>query len=270
MKPSILVPVDFTDNAFNAYLYANNLAYYLDCDLHLLHITDTNISEAREERKSLEDRLRSFSSWRPNEVSKKFYPVGTRVEVAAGKVVDEILSASNREVFRFIVCASRDQHTIRDRWFGTISSEIALNAPIPVILVPKSAEFRDINSIVVGCDEHAKDENVLSHLAVISDWFESKVYFAHVKESSDHKFVAVEKDILDMLLALKKKSFNVEMIYLEGIDVVNALFSFTTRIKADLMVMVSEKRNFLQRLLFQSVSRKAALETSVPTMIMNI
>lgn len=273
MKPSILVPVDFTDNAFNAYLYANNLAYHLDCTLHLVHVAEKTklpLEDETTQKKSLRDKLSSFSRWHPNEVSEKFYPVETTVEVCVGNVVEEIISASQRDAFRLIVCATRDKHTLMDRWLGTVSSEIALNASIPVILVPRSSEFSNLDSIVVGCDEHARDEYVLSHIAILSDWFESNVHFVHVREKGDHDFETVERDILDALLALQKKPLKVDMISLQGIDIVNAIFSYTAKIEADLLIMVSEKRNFLQKLLFQSMTRKAALETSVPTMIMTV
>lgn len=271
MKPSILVPVDFTDNAFNAYRYANNLAYYLDCNLHLVHVVP-QFSDIDDENATqfLEERLRSFSSWHPNEISEKFFPVPTSLEVLYGDTVREIVKRGEDVLFRFIVCATREQHTLKDKWLGTVSSGIALDATIPVILVPKSAEFSNLDSIVVGCDDHARDDNVLSEIAALSDWFGSNVHFVHVLEKSEQEFVVVERDILETLVTLQKKALKVEMITVKGLDIVSSIFNYAGKIKADLLIMISEKRNFLRKLLFQSMSRKAALETSVPTMFMHI
>ncbi|MCB0688461.1 MAG: universal stress protein [Saprospiraceae bacterium] len=269
MKPSILVPVDFTDNAFNAYNYANNLAYFLDCKLHLLHVViNDSLKPLSPEQVSI--KLKSFASWHPNETGNKFFPIETTYEILTGDVANQVVSRSQDEGFSFIVCATRDDHTLRDKWLGTISSEIALAADIPVILVPKSARFASLDTIVVGCDEHTGDERVLAQLAKMSDWFESEIHFVHVSENEDAKFVAIEKDIFGTITALQKKVLKVKMSSLNAIDIVNALFTYSTRNQADLLVMISEKRNFLKRLLFQSMSRKASLETSVPTMIMHL
>ena len=128
MKPSILVPVDFTDNAFNAYLYANNLAYYLDCSLHLIHVLPISSDFERTqkgdapgaEREALLTKLRSFSRWHPNEIDEKFFPVETSVEVAHGGIVDQIVQCANKGLFRFIVCGTRDKHTTREKCLGTV------------------------------------------------------------------------------------------------------------------------------------------------------
>ncbi len=278
MKPSILVPVDFTDNAFNAYLYANNLAYYLECNLHLVHVVSGSfdLREGLEIRAGegrldvVESKLESFSRWHPNAVEKKFFPVETTVEVLQGNKVNEIVRRADRESFRFIVCGTRDKHTLKDKWLGTVSSGVANQANVPVILVPGHANFANLDTIVVGCDEHTNDDYVLAQIAVLSDWFESNVHFVHVQQNPDDNFQLVERDILDALVTLQKRPLKVEMATIEGADVVDALFSYSSEKMADLLVMISEKRNFLEQLLFSSMTRKAAFDTHVPTMIMHL
>ncbi|MBK8501868.1 MAG: universal stress protein [Saprospiraceae bacterium] len=277
MKPSILVPVDFTDNAFNAYLYANNLAYYLDCTLHLIYVlpisSDSESSKrsdlARGEKEVLQSKLRSFSRWHPNEIIEKFFPVETSVEVALGDTAEQVIKCANKGLFRFIVCGTRERHSSREKWLGTVSSNIAMQAGIPVILVPNHAAFTNLDTIVVGCDEHANDDFVLAQIAILSDWFESQVHFVHVQQGSQD-FEVIERDILEALVALQKKTLKVEMATIEGVDVVSALFHYASEKKADLLIMISEKRSFLKDLLFQSMTRKTAQPTSVPTMIIHV
>jgi len=278
MKPSILVPVDFTDNAFNAYLYANNLAYFLDCTLHLVHVTSGSfdLKEGLDIRAGeghldvIESRLKAFSRWHPNQIEEKFYPVETTVEALEGNAVKEILKIAKPDRFRFVVCGTRDKHTLKDKWLGTVSSDIAIQAEVPVILVPNQAIFTNLDTIVVGCDYRSNDDFVLAQIAILSDWFESNVHFVHVQQTPDEKFVVIERDILETLVAFQKRPLKVEMATIQGIDIVNSLFNYASNKKADLLIMISEKRSFLQHLLYTSMSRKAALETHVPTMIMHV
>jgi nucleotide-binding universal stress UspA family protein len=277
MKPSILVPVDFTDNSFNAYLYANNLAYDLGCRLHLIYVSPVaNGSESQKNenlrkagKEVLLDRLRSFSRWHPNEIDEKFFPVETSVEVLQGSTIEEVIKCTNKGLFRFIVCGTRERHSTLENWLGTVSSGIAMQAGLPVILVPNHAVFTNLDTIIVGCDEQANDDFVLAQIAILSDWFESQVHFVHVQQGSQ-VFEVVERDILEALVALQKKNLKVEMATINAIDVVNALFSYSSEKKADLLVMISEKRSFIRDLLFQSMTRKATQTTTVPTMIIHV
>ena len=177
MKPQILVPVDFTDNAFNAYLYANNLAYYLDCSLHLVHavmppmpVEGLPIPVDNRTHDEFLSQLKSFSHWHPNEQENRFHPVETTEEVLEGPAAAAIVKSSDPTMHRFVVCGTRRKHSKTDKWLGTVSSEIALSARVPVILVPSTARFSHFDQLVVACDEPATDDYILAQIAILSDW----------------------------------------------------------------------------------------------------
>ena len=123
---------------------------------------------------------------------------------------------------------------------------------------------------MVGCDEHARDDYALTQIAILSDWFGSSVHFVHVEQKSDNAFRLVERDILEKLVALQKNPLEVKMATIGGVDIVSAIYQYASKTKADLLILISEKRNFLQKLLFQSMTKKAAHDTLVPTMIIHI
>jgi nucleotide-binding universal stress UspA family protein len=214
--------------------------------------------------------LKSFSNWHPNESEHSFYPVETTYEVIEGTVATAIVRIADPTKYRFIVCGTRNTHSQMDRWLGTVSSEIAMLASVPVVLVPSLARFSNLDNVVVACDHHANDDYVLAQIALLTDWFESKVHFVHVKSGSKDDFEFVEKDILDTLLAYQKKALNVQMATIEGLDVVESIFGYATTHHADLLIFISERRNFFQQIIFQSMSRKAVLTTKIPTLIMQV
>lgn len=277
MRPALIVPVDFSENAFNAYLYANSLAYHLDYSIHLVHVAPMitsveGLPPTSNERiiEELTEKLKSFSRWHPNESVYHFYPVETTFEVMEGTVAASIVQRADPTKYRFIICGTRDKHSQIDRWLGTVSSEIAVTAKVPVILVPSLAKFTNLDKVVVACDHHANDDYVLAQIAILSDWFESQVHFVHVKSGSKDDFAFVENDILDTLLTYQKKALNVQMATIEGTDVVESIFGYATTHQADLLIFISERLNFFQQLVFQSMTRKAVLATKIPTMIMQV
>jgi nucleotide-binding universal stress UspA family protein len=277
LKPLLLVPVDFTENAFNTYRYANNLAYHLDYSLHLIHVvssmlTGEVISLPKEDEirwKALE-RLKSFSRWHPNASEHRFFPVETTYDVIEGSIAPVIVDRADPTQCRFIVCGTRDKHDLLDKWLGTVSSEIAMTAKVPVLLVPPLARFSNLKNVIMACDNHANDEYILAQIAIISDWFESNLHFVHVKAGTNDDFEFVEEDILDTLRAYQKKVLKVQMTTVEGLDVVESIFEYATTHQADLLIYISERRNFLQKIIFKSMSRKAVLNTKIPTLIMQV
>ncbi len=278
MKRALLVPVDFTDTSFNAYLYANNLAYHLDLSLVLAHAyagtfdlkADLEIKAGMGRLDVVEEKLRSFSRWHPNEVADRFYPVETEYVALQGSAVHQVVALASSGRFDFVVAGTRDKHTLGDKWLGTVSSGIAQRSEIPVLLVPNGALFRPIKNIVVGCDERTDDDQMLRELVNLSTRFDADLHFVHVKTDDQQRFEYVKREIVEALAALNVLPPRMHFVTLEGYDIVSKLFDYTMRQDAEWLVFLSQRLTFIERVLFESVSLQAATETKVPTLMMHL
>lgn len=274
---NILVPVDFTDNAFNAYQYANKLAYQFDADLTLLHVFEgtfdvigaREVGRGKGKYAELHNRLKSFSHIHPNENSNVLAPVKTHFEVVQGDILKEIGRFARELEIDLIVAGTRDKHDLSDRWLGTISQGIAQEAHCPVLLVPNGSSFKDYRHMVVATDYHASNFVVIDRILTFNKPFGASLHFLHVGSSEDERFEVLKDEIFDYMMSYGEPSHVFEIEKQVGTDIVRALFDYTEKKHADLLVMISSRRDFLRRMINTSMTRKVVLQSPLPVLVVH-
>lgn len=278
MKKCIIVPVDFTDIAFDAYCYANELAYSIDACLHLLHVTSgsfevnqpPNIKAGMTHEEVLLDKLKGFARWHPNDQNKPLHPVNTTYQVAIGNIVNQILKVADEKDAFLIVAGTRDKHSLKDKWLGTVSSGVSIRAHRPVLLIPHQTQYTTVRNLVVACDYHADNFQVIKKLSSFSYLTRSTLHVVHVKSGDEVEFEYLKDEILDMLKTYADPALEIKTASLENTDVVTGLYDYASQFDGAMIIMISQKRNFLERLIHRSMSKKAAINAKMPTMILHV
>lgn len=278
MKKCIIVPVDFTDIAFDAYCYANELAYSVDASLHLLHVSsgsfETNqpleIKAGMTHEEMLLEKLKGFARWHPNDQQKPLHPVDTTYQVAIGNIVHQILKVADEKDAFLIVAGTRDKHTLKDKWLGTVSSGVSIRADRPVLLIPYQTSFEKVQNLVVACDYHADNYQVIKKLSTFSYLTRSTLHVVHVKSGEEIEFEYLKEEILDMLRTYADPTLEIKTATLENTDVVTGLYDYASQYNGAMIIMISQKRNFLERLIHRSMSQKAAINAKMPTMVLHV
>ncbi len=274
---NILVPVDFTDNAFNAYQYANKLAYQFDADLTLLHVFEgtfdvisaKEVNRGRGKYTELQNRLKSFSHLHPNQNSNVLAPVKTHCEVVQGDILNEIAGFAKELEVDMIVAGTRDKHDLSDKWLGTVSQGIAQEAQCPVLLVPNGSTFRGYERMVVATDYHASNFMVLDRILTFNKPFGASLHFLHVGSAEDQRFEGLKDEIFDYMMSYGEPSHVFELEKQVGTDVVKGLFEYTKKKSADLLVMISSRRDFLRRMINTSLTRRVVLQSPLPVLVVH-
>ncbi len=271
MNSRILVPIDFSANSFNAYVYANNMADKMNAEIQLVTVVSDSIDLENNDLKinaSL-TKLKSFSRFHPNHIKDRIHPVLTTYEVLVGDPLEALLNHVGQGDFTTIVCGTRSEHDFYEKWLGTVSSGLAGGATAPVLLVPSSAEYRTPSKIVVATDAHAKDEVILAEIKSFKDHFDSELHFIHVLQDENEEFEIVQREILETLVAYENRPVNVEMASVVGDDIAKEIFNYAESTNANLLIMISERRNFLQQIVSKSTTKKVVLEAKMPTMVLH-
>ncbi|MDH3650080.1 MAG: universal stress protein [Saprospiraceae bacterium] len=273
---NILVPVDFTGSAFNAYQYANKLAYQFGGKLTLLHVFEGtfDVADALEEEglgkyEQLKEKLESFSHHHPNENSSQLSPLDTTCEIAQGNVVKEVSRFSSESGIDLIVAGTRDKHTIEDKWLGTISQGIAQEAFCPVLLVPSASAFGGFKRIVIATDYHASNFFVLDSIQSFNKPFGASLHFVHVQDDQDKDFEYLKREIFDYLMSYGEPSHAFEIEELTGDNVAESIFDYAQKENADLLIMISQRRAFLQKLIHRSMTREVVLQSPIPVLVIH-
>lgn len=138
MYERILVPVDLSQKAFAAVDTAYEMARRMGSSVTLLHVIETIEHVQFDEMKDLYARLESSAAKGLEELAARFAETNTPVEqtVIYGKRGSAIVNFAVENAYDLIILSSHRVDTDRpSATFATISYEVAILAPCPVLLV---------------------------------------------------------------------------------------------------------------------------------------
>ena len=141
LRPSVLCPIDFSDNARGALRYAAAIATHFQSPLTLLAVNDPLLEEAvalsagpaqlaQDTRRELE-RFFSHTFERPPKTSD-----AVRLEIVSGKPASEILRVSRERACDLIVMGSHGSTGFRKLFFGSTTERVLRETSVPVLVAP--------------------------------------------------------------------------------------------------------------------------------------
>ena len=279
---SILVPIDFTAVSFNAFVLATHLAERLNFKIRLLHVFSGtfdismnkpfDIKADKGRADIILDKMRSFATYYPTEGVSDVRPVGVEYNVLHGNVVKQIINISEEQDITMIVMGTRDKHDMLDKWLGTVSSGVSQNAHCPILLVPYPTPYSEYRNIVFACDYHSADFRILDRMQSFNKPFNAHLNFIHVetKGNKAESFDQIKQEIVDYMVAYGDPAFSIDIDLIREDDVVDGIFEYTRKVSADLLVLVSQHRSFLERLLHKSVTKAVVLDSNIPVLVMHV
>jgi nucleotide-binding universal stress UspA family protein len=140
-SPSVLCPVDFSDNSGGALRYAALIASHLGARLTLLAVNDPVLVEASQLGAApdhlVEDTAREVDRFCQRTLDGQLATIGdVRLEVTAGKPADEILRVAKDRKVDLIVMGSHGSTGFRKLFFGSTTERVLRDTTVPVLVTP--------------------------------------------------------------------------------------------------------------------------------------
>lgn len=142
---------------------------------------------------------------------------------------------------------------------GRNTASVVTGVQLPVVAVPAQWEAAPIKDIVLADDGQPVDHRALRPLLEIAGRFRAHVHVVHVG-GADHPGHVVKA----MLAGLPHS-----MATVSGEDVGAALDAYAADHSAQLVAVVHRQRSFLQRIFQGSTSRRMAVHTTVPMLVLH-
>jgi nucleotide-binding universal stress UspA family protein len=130
MIGKILVGTGGSDWSEAAVEYAAQYAADYDAELIILHVVDTVVFPASEERRAKGDAILA----KAEEVAKP-YGIRARSRRDEGPIADTIVEVAKETDASFIVLGARGEPKVKERLVGHIISQVLAIAPCPVMVV---------------------------------------------------------------------------------------------------------------------------------------
>jgi len=270
----IVVPVDFTQVAQDALLFAQGLASFFKYRLKVVHVYGGELTSV--ERLALQvgdtpfnyllSKLRDFVN-EANSRTNVLTETETEVEILEGNVVKTIVELSEDDNTAMIIAGTEGHYNWLEQLTGSITSALAQKAKCPVLLVPKGVKYGQFKNMLYASDFSSADEKMILRFIDFARLFDAAVHFIHIDEEESIDFSVIEDSIFNLLFKDGDPDFSFNMVSISGVDVIGGLNQYAEENDVDLIVLVNRHRAFIDNLLGLSTTRQLAMDTNFPLMV---
>ncbi len=276
---NILVPTDFSDNAWNAIQYGMALFKKTRCNFHLVHVSPITAYSGGEaamyaSQEILEQSVLKKCKQQLQQVLHTIerLPFNTKhtfhTSVHYGYFTDHIKEEVDRKHIDLIIMGTKGASGLKAVSVGTNTGNVMTKVPCAVLAVPEDAEYARPKEIGFATDFQLNyDIDVLQDLKELALSFKSALRFLYVttkgERLSDHQ--TKNREFLRDYFEDTECSFHT----LTGRKLDEAVQCFTESRNLDVLVMVAKNLNFLERILFRPTVEKISYHTTVPFLVLH-
>ncbi|WP_378182647.1 universal stress protein [Aquimarina sp. SS2-1] len=272
----ILLPTDFSDNAYNAIRYALQFFRNEECKFYLLNTftpVSYNVGYLIENPMpyGMED-IAMMNSKRDIErteerIKKEFNnPKHTFERISAfNMLINEIKDAVDRYDIDLIVMGTKGATGAKEIFIGTHTMYTIKKVKCPVLAVPSDFEYEEPKEILFPTDYYLSATNkYIPLIKDICDRHESRLHILNayygVSLNKDQK---TTKEFIDTYFTNNAHIFHIA----DGMDVIEAVEDFQKMNIINMLVMVHNKHSFFENLLFKPVINEIAYHTNIPFLV---
>ncbi len=273
----IIVPTDFSENAFNALKYACQVFKYEWCEFYLVHAyadevyaesaldstTDFGQLKAKVHKnaeKRLGQVLGELANYSPNP-KHKYMAIS-----AFGALIDEVNTLVETENIDIVVMGTKGVTNDRAVTFGSNALAVIKYVACPVLAVPKGYAYKVPKEILFPTNylvPYRKRE--LKLLCDLTGSFRSNIHFLYIDALQE--LPQRQKDNQEFLKAgLQKATLHFETS-LEK-DRTKAILGCIDVHRIDLLVMVNSRHSHLEFMLYNSTLDKIGMHIQIPFLVL--
>lgn len=272
----IILPTDFSNNAYNAITYALKLFKDEECAFYLLHtytpaIYQPEYALGHSGQIGLGDEYQAHALMKLEELQATLTtqfnnPKHIFVPHASfNTLVDEVVKIVENEKADLVIMGTQGATGAKEILLGTRTVHLIKKATCPVIAVPSGFKYEKPKEILFPTDfevDYQKEQ--LQQLLNIAQKHISSIEVIHVSSGYDLNNKQLEsKQKLNYLLANTAHLFH----ELPSQGVIEAINNFQLKKRMNLLVMIRNKHNFFERLFIEPVIKKIGFHISIPFMV---
>lgn len=273
----ILIPTDFSDNAWNAIKYALEYFKYERCDFYFLHsyadevynkdtmksrklLLEQKEKVANKSKEQLEQTIKRVKEICPN-------PKYTFQNFSMFKsLVEATYHYVSIENIDIVVMGTKGQTGSKSVSFGSNTVQVFKYVQCPVLAIPENYTYTQPKRILFPTDFMVPyKRRELKLLCDLAGSYRSLVYFLYISKI-DKLSLRQEDNWLFLRENLSKPKHILRIT--PGKDKAKIINEFIEDNKIQMLVMVNTQQSFLESILFKSTVDKMGLQIKIPFMVM--
>ncbi len=272
----IVLPTDFSDNAYNAISYALQLFREEDSTFYLVHTYTPAVYQAEYVLHSpgqigLGDMYQSLSMEQLDELKEQLErhfpnPRHTLITHSAfNTVVDEVVAVVDREGADLVIMGTQGATGAKEILLGSHTVHVMKRLHCPILVIPSGFAYEVPKKILFPTDyEVSYDCLPLNALFDIASSQQSRIEVMHVSTGYElGEEQQKNKKKLAKIIGKGAHAFH----DLPGQDIITAINNFQQKTRVNFLVMVKNKHTFFERLFIEPVIKKIAFHVTIPFMV---
>lgn len=270
---NILLPTDFSDNAWNAAVYALKMYKEHTCTFYFLHATKIVVSQTGVRTGKLSETINKAAKKDLLElkelanVSNPNFNHSYKIILSAENIKDAIEIAVKKYDIDLVVMGTKGATGAKEILFGSNTVNIIKKMRLtPVLVVPEDHDFVIPSQIAFPTDfnrvYHLNEINALKKIAIIHG---SKIRIVHINKE---KKLSIEQEsnmaTLKKLLTDYEYSFHWMPDYTK---MENAINDYIEELNIDILAMVNYKHSFIEDLIHEPVISKIGYHIKIPFLV---
>jgi len=273
---TVLLPTDFSENAFNAITYAVHLFKHEQIEFKVLHayadevyeqthgynleafeLYKSKVEEASD--RHLQETVNKMRVLSPNPKHNYTY------ESSFSTLIDCINSWVEKTRAEVVVMGTQGKSS-DTKEFGSYTVQTMKYVRCPVIAVPKVYHEPYPKRILFPTDFNVPFKKTdLKLVSTIAKNFACKVQFLYVT-GSDSLSLRQQKNIELLADFFTKGTY--ELVQKDGLSLVNVINEYVENNQVDLLTMVNHHHSFLEDLLYHQTITRIAHSTQIPFLVL--
>ncbi|GAF02571.1 universal stress protein [Saccharicrinis fermentans] len=183
----ILVPIDFSENSFNALNYGIQIANKLNAELRIIHVR-TQKQTQKYLRKNIDSLLtEDLEGWLDEIIIKHkpsyLVPGGSiDYKIREGNVFKEVSNQAKYDDTTIIVMGTHGASGFEDKYIGSNAYRLVSASEVPVLAIRPERTWRGINKIVLPISQRKSSRQKVPAVVGLAKLFDAQIYVVGVKE----------------------------------------------------------------------------------------
>jgi nucleotide-binding universal stress UspA family protein len=277
---NILLPTDFSENSWNAILFATLFLENTPCNFYLLHVnrlenimvgadsyipTQEVIDDLyiKPSKQKLRAQLKKISNTVSSNNNHKFYTLSDY-----SFFIESVRKHVDEKNIDMIIMGTKGVSGLKEYIVGSNAGDVITKVKCTTLIVPEHATYQKIEEIAFPTDYNLTyDIKTLQPLTKILETLKANLRIIHInKENTSLNTEQLSnKDLLNDYF----DDFNPSFHLLTNRKVEDAIQCFVESRDIDMVVMVAKNLNYFQNILFHNKIEKITYHTHIPFLVLH-
>ena len=275
----ILIPTDFSDNAWNALVYGISFFKKTHCTFHIVHINAINTNSSGEAAMYvspdlLEKTILAESREKLKVLIKKVekLPLNTKhyfkTQAIYGFLTDQLKDQVKEKNIELIIMGTKGSSGLKAVSIGSNTGNVITKVPCTIMAVPESATYESVKEIGFPSDLNLAYEikvlDTIKDIILLKNSSLRLLYISSKGEELNTNQIKIKNLLLDYF-----KETECTFHEVTGKKIDESVQCFTESRNLDMLIMVAKNLNFLESILFRPTVERISYHTKVPFLVIH-